>query len=188
MERDDERTIITSSDFSEATVREVGHIGKDCLGPSRETHQATHTVNGKKYKFIKTTFIKKIFSSKSNFIKIQFHQNPISSKSNFIKNQFHQKTNFIQKPLSSNAKFIKDHFHQNHFHQNHSHQKPLSSLILLKGDRTKHALGDNNNIVRISVKATLSQKHGLCPPFGFQQAFMWSIAGRRPAMLHMKVC
>ena len=25
-------------------------------------------------------------------------------------------------------------------------------------------------------------------PFGFQQAFMWSIASRRPAMLHMKVC
>ena len=24
-----------------------------------------------------------------------------------------------------------------------------------------------------------SHKHGLCPPFGFQQAFMWSIAGRR---------
>ncbi len=36
--------------------------------------------------------------------------------------------------------------------------------------------------------ATHSHKHGLCPLFGFQQAFMWSIAGRRPAMLHMKVC
>ena len=31
-------------------------------------------------------------------------------------------------------------------------------------------------------------KHGLCPPFDFQQAFMWSIAAFRPAMLHMKVC
>ena len=36
--------------------------------------------------------------------------------------------------------------------------------------------------------ATPSHKHGLCPPFEVQQAFMWSIAGRRPAMLHMKVC
>ena len=26
--------------------------------------------------------------------------------------------------------------------------------------------------------ATPSQKHGLCSPFGFQQVFMWSIAGR----------
>ena len=25
-----------------------------------------------------------------------------------------------------------------------------------------------------------SRPIGLCPPFGFQQAFMWSIAGRRP--------
>ena len=34
--------------------------------------------------------------------------------------------------------------------------------------------------------ATPSHKHGLCPPFGFQRAFMWSIAGRTPAMLHMR--
>ena len=26
------------------------------------------------------------------------------------------------------------------------------------------------------------------PPFDLQQTFMWSIAGRRPAMLHMKAC
>ena len=53
-----------------------------------------------KYKFIKTTFIKK-----SIFIKIHFHQNPISSKSNFFKNQFHQKT------VSSKTTFITNHFH-----------------------------------------------------------------------------
>ena len=33
-----------------------------------------------------------------------------------------------------------------------------------------------------SRRATLSHKHGLCPPFDFQQAFMWNIAGRRPTM------
>ena len=36
------------------------------------------------------------------------------------------------------------------------------------------------NIVRVCVKAspvTPSQKHGLCPPLGLQQAFMWNIAG-----------
>ena len=36
--------------------------------------------------------------------------------------------------------------------------------------------------------ATRSHKHGLCLPVGTQQAFMWSIAGRRLAMLHMNVC
>ena len=32
------------------------------------------------------------------------------------------------------------------------------------------------------------RNNGLCPPFGFQQIFMWSIAGRSPAMLNMKTC
>ena len=46
------------------------------------------------------------------------------------------------------------------------------------------------NIVRVSVKASpaegrrrLHTNMAHAPPFGFQQAFMWSIAGRRPAML-----
>ena len=38
------------------------------------------------------------------------------------------------------------------------------------------------------VGAVASQEHCLCPPFGFQQVLMWSIASRRRAMLHMKVC
>ena len=37
-----------------------------------------------KYKFIKTTFIKKI----------QFHQNPLSSRTKFIKKQFHRISNW----------------------------------------------------------------------------------------------
>ena len=69
-----------------------------------------------KYKFIKTTFIKKKI-----FIKIHIHQKPLSSKTNFIKNQFHQKTTFIKKPLSS-----KNHFHQKTtFIKNQFHQRPL---------------------------------------------------------------
>ena len=39
----------------------------------------------------------------------------------------------------------------------------------------------------LSVTSTSPHKHGLCPPFGFHKAFMWSIAGLRPVMLHMKV-
>ena len=122
---------------------------------------------------VKTTFIKTIF------IRKKFHQNPT-----FIKNHFHQKTTFIKKPLSSKANFIKDLSHQKHFHQNHSHQKPLSSQIPLKRDRTKHAWVPKTTSpcfcesVAGRRPATLSQKHGLCPLFGFQQAFMWSIADK----------
>ena len=65
-----------------------------------------------KYKFIKTTFIKKKFSSKSTFIKIHFHQKPLSSKTNFIKKPLSSKCHFHQKPLSSKTIFIKNHFHQ----------------------------------------------------------------------------
>ena len=70
-----------------------------------------------KYKFIKTTFIKKIFSSKSTFIKNHFHQKPISSKCHFHQNATFIKNHFHQKPFSSKTIFIKNHFHQ----------KPISS-------------------------------------------------------------
>ena len=127
-----------------------------------------------KYKFIKTTFIKK------KFIKNQFHQKPLSSKTTFIKNQFHQKpisskTTFIKKPLSS-----KNHFHQKTtFIKDHFHQKPFSSEKKKKGDsQYSPCLCEG---VAGRRPATPSHKHCLlCPPFGFQQAFMWSIAGRRP--------
>ena len=51
------------------------------------------------------------------------------------------KTTFIRK-LSSKANFVKDHSHQKHY------QKPLSSLIPLKGDRTKH-LGAKRRVFRV---------------------------------------
>ena len=62
-----------------------------------------------KYKFIKTTFIKK-----SSFIKIHFHQKPLSSKTTFIKNHFHQN------PISSKTNFI----HVDTFIKKLLHQKP----------------------------------------------------------------
>ena len=115
------------------TERGARHFGAHPSGP----HPSGHTSSGfglappflavlvllwVKYKFIKTTFIKK-----SSFIKIHFHQKPISSKSRFIKKQVHQKTgssknrfikttfiknHFHQKPLASKTNFIRDHFHQ----------------------------------------------------------------------------
>ena len=54
-----------------------------------------------KYKFVKSTFIKKPLSSKTTFITNQFHQKTI-----FIRNHFHQK------PISSKTTFIRNHFHQ----------------------------------------------------------------------------
>ena len=60
-----------------------------------------------KYKFIKTTFIKKIFSSKSTFIKNHFHQKPISSKCHFHQNATFIKNHFHQKPISSKTNFIR---------------------------------------------------------------------------------
>ena len=80
------------------------------------------------YKFIKTTFIKKFFSSKSTFIKNHFHQN-----ATFIKIPLSSKYHFHQKPLSSKSTFIKNHFHQKpfssktNFIRDHFHQKPFSS-------------------------------------------------------------
>ena len=50
------------------------------------------------------------------------------------------------------------------------------------------------NIVRVSVKASPAEgrrrlhTNTACVHLSFQRAFMWSIAGLRPAMLHMKVC
>ena len=84
-----------------------------------------------KYKFIKTTFIKKNFSSKSTFIKNHFHQKPLSSKTTFIKKQFHQK------PISSKTIFIRNHFHQ----------KPFSP-------EKRKRKGGTVNIVRVCVKAS----------------------------------
>ena len=123
------------------------HIKLDtCL---RQFHQAEHVVPVK-YKFIKTTFIKKKFSSKSTFIKNHFHQkpisskNPLSSKTNFIKNQFHQR------PISSETTFIKNHFHQ----------KPISSktnfIRALPVRGTHHP--SKNNIVSVCVKASRGPK------------------------------
>ena len=115
-----------------------------------------------KYKFIKTTFIQKKFSSKSTFIKNHFHQNatftknhfhqkPLSSKTIFIKNQFHQK------PISSETTFIKNQFHQ----------KPISSetnfIRALPVRGTHHP--SKNNIVRVCVKASRAQTR-LVPTFG----------------------
>ena len=74
------------------------HMWEDDFG---ETHTISQGEGGVKYKFIKTTFIKKKISSKTTFIKNHFHQKPLSSKTTFIKNHFHQKTTFIR----------------NHFHQ-----------------------------------------------------------------------
>ena len=86
-----------------------------------------------------------------------FHQNPLSAKTTFSKNHFHQKL------LSSKTNFIKKPLSS----KNQFHQKPVSSKSsFIRKNETKGWT-----------------KHGLCPPFGFQQAFMWSIAGRRPAML-----
>ena len=109
-----------------------------------------------KYKFIKTTFIKK-----KMFIKIHIHQKPLSSKTKFIRNHFHQK------PFSSETIFIR----KNETKGWDSQYSPC----LCEGVAGRRP-------------ATPSHKHGLCPPFGFQHTFMWSIAGRRPAMLIMKVC
>ena len=128
-------------------------------------------------------------SSKSTFIKNRFHQ-----KTTFIKNHFHQKTNYIKKPLSSKTSFIKDHFHQRPLSSKTTfHQKPFSSeTIFIRKNETKGWDSQYSPCLCEGVAgrrpATPSHKHGLCPLFGFQQAFMWNIAGRRPAMLHMKVC
>ena len=100
-----------------------------------------------KYKFIKTTFIKK-----KNFIKIHFHQKPISSKNHFDQNPFSSRTIFIknhfhQKPLSSKTTFIKNHFHQkpfsskttfikNHFHQKTPNPKDLNPKDLIPKPKT----------------------------------------------------
>ena len=51
-----------------------------------------------------------------------------------------------------------------------------------------------DNIVRVCVKPSRAEgrrrlhTNTAYVRFSFQRAFMWSIAGRRPAMLHMKVC
>ena len=147
--------------FGRAAVRDASAIPcRGALGVRAERGVGTlrryHPGRYLKYKFIKTTFIKK-----------NFHQNPLSSK-----NHFHQK------PLSS-----KNHFHQKPFS---SETTPFSSETTPFSSEKMKRKGGTVNIVRVCVKATPSHKHGSCPPFGFQQAFMWSIA--RPAMLHMKVC
>ena len=114
---------------------------------------------------------------KYKFIKIHIHQKPLSSKTTFIKNHFHQKTTFIKKPVSSKTSFIKNHFHQKPFSSEKNETQGWDSQYspcLCEGVAGRRP-------------ATPSHKHGLCPPFGFQQAFMWSIAGLRPVMLHMKV-
>ena len=120
---------------------------------------------------------------KYKFIKNHFHQKPLSSKTNFIKKPLSSKNHFHQKPVSSKTTSIKNQFHQ----------KPFSSeTIFIRKNETKGWDSQYSPCLCEGVAgrrpATPSHKHGSCPPFGFQQAFMWSIAGRRPAMLHMKVC
>ena len=115
-----------------------------------------------KHKFIKTTFIKKKFSSKSTFIKNHFHQKPLSSKTTFIKMPLSSKTTFIknhfhQKPFSSKTNFIKNQFHQRPlssktiFIKNQFHQKPISSEHFLSEGPTTRA---KTMIVRVCVKAS----------------------------------
>ena len=123
-----------------------------------------------KYKFIKTTFIKK-----SNFIKIHFHQKPISSKSNFIKNQFHQKTVSSKNSFIHVDTFIKTHFSAmwTLFIKNHFSSKNIFITHQIGSwDRTKHDWDGKNNIVRISVKASPAEgrrrfhrKNSLCQAF-----------------------
>ena len=170
-------------------------------------NQECPTVPTVKYKFIKTTFIKKFFSSKSTFIKNHFHQKPLSSKTTFIKKPISSKNHFHQKPLSSKTTFIKNHFHQKpissktNFIRDHFHQKPFSSKTnFIKNQFHQRPLPvrgthhpSKNNIVRVCVKASraegprrLHTKHGLCPPLGSQPAFLLNIAGRRPAMFSRK--
>ena len=165
-----------------------------------------------KYKFIKTNFIKKNFSSKSTFIKNHFHQKPLSPKTNFIKkplsskNHFHQKCHFHQKTLSSKTTFIKNHFHQNpissktNFIRDHFHQKPFSSNTNFIKNQFHQSTSCQRDpppeqkqyspclceSVAGRRPATPSHKHGLCPPLGSQLAFLLNIAGRRPAMFSRK--
>ena len=93
---------------------------------------------------------------------------------------------FSSKTLSSNF----DTFIQTQFHSMNIHPRTFSSNDIFI---QKIHMWDNQYSPCLceSVagrRPTPLHKHGLCPPFGFRQAFMWSIAGRRPAMLHMKVC
>ena len=122
-----------------------------------------------KYKFIKSTFIKKFFSSKSTFIKNHFHQKPLSSKTTFIKNHFHQK------PISSKTNFIRDHFHQKPISSKTNFiKKQLSSktnfIRALPVRGTHHP--NKNNIVRVCVKASPGRRPDaftqtrLVPTFG----------------------
>ena len=110
-----------------------------------------------KYKFIKTTFIKKIFSSKSTFIKNHFHQKTLSSKTTFIKKPLSSKNQFHQKPLSSKSTFIKNHFHQ----------KPLSSKTTFIRNHFPPEQKQYRPCLCEGVAgrrpATPSHKHGLCP-------------------------
>ena len=64
--------------------------------------------------------------------------------------------------------------------KSHSHMKKSFITNPTEGGQDKTRLGAKNKIVRICESA--AHKHGVCPPFGFEQAFMWSIAGRRLAM------
>ena len=143
-----------------------------------------------KYKFIKTTFIKKNFSSKSTFIKNHFHQKPLSSKTNFIKKPLSSKCHFHQKPLSSETTFIKNQFHQrplssktnfikNQFHQSTSCQRDPPP-------EQKQHIPCLCESVAGRRPVTPSHKHGLCPPLGSQLAFLLNIAGRRLAMFSRK--
>ena len=117
-------------------------------------HAAEHdrAVLAVKYKFIKTTFIKKFFSSKSTFIKNHFHQKPLSSKTNFIKMPLSSKCHFHQTPLSSKTIFIKNQFHQ----------KPISSktnfIRTLPVRGTHHP--SKNNIVHVGLKCRVARAHG----------------------------
>ena len=124
-------------------------------------------------------FHQKPISSKKN----TFTKKPLSSKTSFIKKTLSPKNHFHQKPVSSKTTFIKNQFHQKLF---------SSETFFIRKNETKEWDSQYSPCLCEGVAgrrpATPSHKHGLCPPFGFQQAFMWSIAGRRPAMLHMKVC
>ena len=115
-----------------------------------------------KYKFIKTTFIKNQFHQKTSFIKDQFHQKPLSSP-------FSSETNSCQivwlHGLQKGGWGLKD-----------AGQKA--------GGENGRAWGKNETKgwdsqyspclcegVAGRRPATPSHKHGLCPRFGFQQAF-----------------
>ena len=117
-------------------------------------------------------FRPKSISSTDTFIQTRFHPMTLSSNDTFIQNTFIQTQfhpmNIHPRTFSSNEFLIQWHFHPMTFSTNN-------------GFIQKNLMWDNQyspclcESVAGRRPATPSRKHGLCPLFGFQQAFMWSI-------------